>query len=258
VMVVSKVQKEVQKWWDETSASYQRDSNISTHSAHYGPFSPDENELKLLGNVGGKKILEIGCGGGQCSIAFAKQGAMCTGVDISKEQLEYAEELAKKNRVSVKFVQGDIQTLKQFKSSDYDIVFSAFALHYIPDLGKCFKEIYRVLGKKGIVILGLSHPFYDVISPKTMKISRSYNKAGKITSTETWPDGSKHKFVEFLHKISEITDGLIDSGFVLEKVMEPLKLKGHVEWSVGGWEEIYPRKLVKLIGPTIIFKARKP
>jgi len=259
-MIMANVQKEIQKWWEENSAGYQRDSNIGTRSAHYGPFSPGESELRLLGDVKGKKILEIGCGGGQCSIAFAKQGAKCTGVDISKEQLEYAEELAKKNNVSVKFVQGDIQTLKQFKSSDYDIVFSAFALQYIPDLGKCFKEVYRALRKKGVLVLGLSHPFYDAISPKTMKITRNYNKAGKFVNIETWPDGSKHKFVEFLHKISEVTDGLIDSGFVLEKVIEPLETKGHhIGWSAGKvWREIYPRKLVKLIGPTIIFKARKP
>ncbi len=107
-------EKKIQKWWNETSQQYQewiKDTN--PRYARYGPYSPNENKLNLLGNVKGKRILEIGCGGGQCSIAFAKQGAICTGIDISEKQLEYAEKLAKKNKVKVRFIHGSFQDLKK-------------------------------------------------------------------------------------------------------------------------------------------------
>lgn len=249
--------KEIEKWWNEASKGYQTDSKIRTKFAHYGPYAPDENKLKLLGNVKGKKILEIGCGGGQCSIAFAKQGAKCTGLDLSKEQLKHAEELAKKERVSVKFLKHDIQTLKGIKSKNYDIVFSAFALQYVPDLTKCFREVYRVLKKGSIFVFSFDHPFYSTLSTETFNVIQNYNKSGKIEETETWPDCSKHKFVAYRRKVSDIFDSILKAGFSIEKIIEPFDRKTEKAWKEGHWKEIYPPKLVEMVCPTIIFKTKK-
>jgi len=54
--------KEVKKWWEQNSSSYQDDSKIPV-DIHYGPGAPHEKKLKLLGSLKGKKVLEIGCGG---------------------------------------------------------------------------------------------------------------------------------------------------------------------------------------------------
>jgi len=249
--------RDIEKWWDDSSKGYQEDSKIGVKFAHYGPYAPNENKLKLLGNVKGKKILEIGCGGGQCSIAFAKQGAKCSGLDLSREQLRHAEELAKKERVPVKFLKHDIQTLRGIKSKTYDIVFSAFALQYVPDLTRCFKEVFRVLKKEGLFVFSFDHPFYSSLSPETFKIDKNYNKPGRIEEIETWPDGSKHKFVAYMRKISDIFDSLQKAGFSIEKIIEPFDKKMEKAWKGGNWQEIYPEKLIKMIGPTIIFKAKK-
>ena len=47
----------------------------------YGPDIADERTFKLLGNVEGKRVLELGCGGGQNAVALAKQGARVITVD---------------------------------------------------------------------------------------------------------------------------------------------------------------------------------
>ncbi len=240
-------EKNIKKWWNEASKDYQKNNKIKTKSAHYGPYALNENKLKLLGSIKGKKILEIGCGGGQCSIAFAKKGAKCTGIDISKEQIKYAEKLAEKEKVNIKFICGSFQNLNKIKSNSYDIVFSAFALQYSPDLKKVFKEVKRVLKKKSIFVFSLDHPFSIPIYKKW-----NYYKPGKKIIKETWPDGSKHKFIGYSRKISNIINELIESGLILEKVIEPLELKKN-----DPWQKIYDKKLIKIIGPTIIFKARK-
>ncbi len=67
--------------WNSTSPGYQAEHQIAVDAAHYGPFLPSEAELRLLGDVVGRRILELGCGGGQCSIAFARQGASAAGID---------------------------------------------------------------------------------------------------------------------------------------------------------------------------------
>ena len=54
--------KEIENYWNATAQKYQKKSGISLASAHYGPYAPQEKDLKLLGNVRNKKILEIGCG----------------------------------------------------------------------------------------------------------------------------------------------------------------------------------------------------
>ena len=249
--------KEIEKYWNKASKGYQENSKIETKSAHYGPYAPNENKLKLLGSVKGKKILEIGCGGGQCSVAFAKQGAKCTGLDLSREQLKYAEELAKKNKVSIKFLKHDIQTLKGLKSNTYDIVFSAFALHYVPDLTKCFEEVFRVLKKGGLFVFSFDHPFYSSLSPETFKIYKNYNISGKIEETETRPDGSKHKFIYYSRKVSDIFDSLLKASFSIERMIEPFDKRTEKAWREEHWKEIYPEKLVEMVCPTIIFKSKK-
>ena len=239
--------KEIKKWWEEATPHYQEGNKIHTNSAHYGPYTPDEDKLRLLGNVKGKKILELGCGGGQCSIAFAKEGAKCTGIDISEKQLEHAEMLAKKNKVKVNFILGSFQDLSKIKSNSQDIVFSAFAFQYSPDIKKVFKQIYRVLKKKGLFVFSLDHPFSIVLYE-----SRSYYDVGRIENVETWPDGSKHKFVGYHRKVSDIFNVLVDSGFVVERMIEPFQMNKD-----DPWKDCYKIKLVKKIAPTIIFKARK-
>ena len=244
-----KIEKEIKKWWEEASQYYQKESKISTKSAHYGPYSPTEDKLRLLGNIKGKKILEIGCGGGQCSIAFAKKGAKCIGVDISEEQLKYAKKLAQREKVNIEFRLGSFQNLSGIESQSHDIVFSAFALQYSPNLNGVFRQVYRILKKKGLFVFSLEHPLYQIIDYKTKKIFTNY-KTEKIEKIEIWPDGSKHKFIIYNRKISDLFNALVEGGFVIEKIIEPLDLKVNENPN-------FPKDLVKLIGPTIIFKSRK-
>lgn len=244
--------KETKKWWEGASKGYQNECKIPV-DIHYGPGSPNEKHFKLLGNLKGKKILEIGCGGAQCGIAMAKKGAKVIGIDISEEQLKFAKELAKKNKVDIKFYQGDIKSLKQIKSNSQDLVFSAFALEYVDNLLKCFKEVNRVLKKNGLFVFSLSHPFFRTVDYKTLKLKGSYFKIGKRTSV--FLDKSK-KFVIYSHTLSELHNNLVNSGFIIEKMLEPDSRKryNYDPW-YGRWD--YAPKYLKMFPPTIIFKCRK-
>lgn len=252
IKYVIQMVKEVEKWWNEASPWFQKWAKLSTKSADYGPYAPRENQLNLLGKVKGKKILEIGCGGAQCSIGFAKRGAICTGVDLSDEQLKFARNLVREQNVNVKLIKGDVQTLKKFKSSGYDIVFSAWALQYIPDLTKCFKEVHRVLKKGGLFVFSFEHPFYEIINPKTKKIRRSYFRTGKAIQIETWSDSSRHKFVNFRRKVSDVINSIIAANLTILEMHEPLDMNNGIDDAT-----VYPKELVRLIGTTIIFKTKK-
>ena len=131
--------------WDRQSAAYQDVANLPTNVAHYGPDIPTEAELRLLGDLRGKKVLELGCGGAQCSIAFAKQGATAIGVDFSPAQLAYARRLCAEEEVRVELRQGDLADLAFLRADSIDLVFSAYAFGYVEDLNRVFRQVHRVL-----------------------------------------------------------------------------------------------------------------
>jgi len=147
--------------WNQISASYQARQQIQTVSAHYGPLAPPESELQLLGDVSGLRILELGCGGGQTSIAFAQQGATVVGVDISDQQLRFARTLAAQAGVAVAFVQGDISVLPNFQAGEWDLIFSTYTLQYVEDLPLCLAECWRLLRHRGRLVFSLDHPLRD-------------------------------------------------------------------------------------------------
>jgi len=250
--------KETKQWWEATSKYYQEESNIPI-GIHYGPGAPFEDGkhgLHLLGNLRGKKVLEIGCGGAQCGIAMAKQGAQVTVIDISEEQLKFARALADKNRAKIEFHQGDIRKFPYIPSRSQDLVFTAWALLYVDDLESCFNESYRVLKKGGRFVLAMPHHFFEVIDSKTLKLKGSYFKTGKYESVETWQDGSKHKFVSYPRTVSEVANTLIGSGFNIERIIEP---DSRIHYKRDPWYNTwdFTPKLMKYVTPTIIFKARK-
>src|SRR5438105_5606309 len=130
--------------WDRDSAGYQAGAQLPTDVAHYGPDIPTETEFRLLGDLKGKRVLELGCGGAQCSIAFAKQGAHAIGIDFSAEQLAFARRLCEREGVKVELRQGDLADLAYLRAESVDLVFSAYTFGYVQDLTRVFWQVHRV------------------------------------------------------------------------------------------------------------------
>ena len=95
------LKRAVKSGWDEMSDRYLRGAVISTDDVHYGPLIPGEKEFRLLGDVRGKRLLELACGGAQNAIALAKWGARVTAVDLSSHQLAHARYLARSAGASI-------------------------------------------------------------------------------------------------------------------------------------------------------------
>src|SRR4030042_589240 len=77
------------------------------HKKPFGSYAYKlESELifRSLGDVKGKKILDLGCGTGNYAIAIAKKGGTATGIDSSEEMILLAKEKAESSGVSAKFL----------------------------------------------------------------------------------------------------------------------------------------------------------
>ena len=223
-----------------------------------------EDELQLIGPVKGKRVLEIGCGGAQCSIAFARQGARVTGIDVAQAQIEIATQLCAENGVEVDLLQGDMSDLSRIASGSQDVVFSVSAIGYVPDLDVCFKEVYRVLKSQGILVIADGHPFSRVIAEKEEHESYEFEGYDDVCNrflNSYWDTGPKisgepgAQFAQFDRTIGDYVRDIVGAGLVVEDVIEPqstLRPPPRPSW--------YKNTQARLdkVPQTIVIKSRKP
>jgi SAM-dependent methyltransferase len=234
--------------WDRYASTYQSGAQLPTSVAHYGPDIPTESDLRLLGDLRGKRVLELGCGAAQCSIAFAKQGATAIGVDFSAQQLAHARRLCEREEVKVELRQGDLADLAFLRADSIDLVFSAYAFGYVEDLNRVFRQVHRVLRVGAPLVFSLPHPAYDMIddrSDKPLLVCRSY-----FDKTPIHRELGGVAFTDFHHPISDIYMGLVRASYRVDLIVEP-------EPSPSGPRSQYWRDAFLMVPRTVIFRARK-
>lgn len=98
--------------------------------------------------------LDVGCGTGTDAIFLAQKGFEVTGIDISKEAIKRAKKKAKKAKVKVNFVVGDVFNMP-FKDESFKFVNDNGCLHLLDKKGwkKFIKEVYRVMKIGGKFLL---------------------------------------------------------------------------------------------------------
>lgn len=108
----------------------------------------------LAGDVGGKKVLDIGCQYGVFSFFLAEKGAAVTGMDISRRWVERCEREARDRYPDkeMKFLVGDAQEL-HFEDSSFDVVVCSEVIEHVDHPGNVLSEINRVLVPGGVLVL---------------------------------------------------------------------------------------------------------
>ena len=212
-------EKNLKKTWDEMSSYYQKRYGNSLM------FYEKTIHIKLFGKLEGKKLLDLGCGGGQTSIFFNEQGATVTGVDFSKTQIDFAKNLVNRKGIGrVTFQQGNIENLSMFGDCNFDLVNSSHTIHYVKNLQGCFNEVFRVLKPKGKFVFSVSHPFNHIVEIENNQliVKRSYFQEGKYKwNWEYQKEGLKYPMSLFIRKVEDYFAALKKSGFIVEDLLEP-------------------------------------
>lgn len=171
--------------------------------------------ISLLPDVKGKKVLDAGCAAGWYTKWLLEKGASVIALDFSPNMIEMA-----KKRVGDKaeIVRADLnEPLNFIKDESLDVVLSSLTLHYIKNWDVVMSEFNRILKKEGHLIFSIHHPFMDFTV---------FNKENYFLTElleDEWNTSNGKVKVQFYRRpISKIISSVIDSGFVIEKLLEPM------------------------------------
>ncbi len=181
---------------------------------------------KLLPNLKGKTVLDLGCGYGHNCIEFIKKGASkVVGIDISEKMLNVAnDENSNKNIEYVNMSMTDIDKLED----KFDFIYSSLAFHYIEDFESFCKLMYSKLNNKGYLLFSQEHPI--VTASTGMGLGYNKDENGVRTSytfTNYGLPGERKCFwyvdgvKKYHRRFSDITNSLCKAGFIIEEVCEP-------------------------------------
>jgi SAM-dependent methyltransferase len=212
----------------------------------YGPDIPTEADLRLLGRLEGKRVLELGCGGGPVSVAMAKQGAKVIAVDSSADQIGHARRLCEREEVSVELHQGDLADLAFVRADTVDVVVSVYAMGMVADPDRVFRQVHRVLRPEAPIVLSLPHPLWHATTrDEPPALRRPYWDRTAHKWTDGGEAGQDHPVT-----ISELFTSLTRANFRVDTVLEPEPVHGRARsrWWQGS---------MAWVPATLIVRARK-
>jgi len=138
------------EFWDADADDYQavHGGDLTARPLAWGAWRIPEAELRVLGDVAGLDVLELGCGAGQWSVALAQRAARPVGLDQSLVQLKHAVENLDAARLTVPLVAASGQAVP-FRDASFDVVFSDHGAMSFCDPEVTLREVARLLRSGG-------------------------------------------------------------------------------------------------------------
>jgi SAM-dependent methyltransferase len=177
--------------------------------------APTEQELRLLGDLRGKRVLDLGGGSGATAIAFAQQGAIVIALDATDARLARARERAEEAEVKVEWRTGDLADLAFLRAESIDAAFSASSVAEVDDAPRLFRQVQRVLKPNAPFVFSYAHPMSLCIDAGGA-VSRSYFDPGPI---DVAADGGSVRI--HVRDIGDVFTELGRAGFRVDTILEP-------------------------------------
>ncbi len=170
---------------------------------------------RVFEGVTDKNVLCLATGGGQQSAAFGLLGAKVTVLDLTPGQLEADRIAAEHYGYDIKTIQGDMRDLSMFADDTFDLVYQAISICFVPEVRQVYSEVARIVKPGGVYRVGHNNPGTVLIEES------SYNGEGYVLG-EPYQGGQidDADAAEYRHLLSDIFNGLVESGFTIESVCE--------------------------------------
>jgi SAM-dependent methyltransferase len=259
--IVSDLQREDilsinQKGWNKVASLFYG----GTALPRYGPLAETEDELNLIPDLSGKRVLELGCGSGH-SLAYlweTRNARELWGLDFSEAQICFTKELLEKKNIPAKLFLASMDDNPGIPENYFDLVVSIYSLGWTPDLAGTLVLVYSYLKPGGRFIFSWEHPVFPCLTYDTSigkyVLDSSYLHEGPMLD----PSWKGVEIVINHRKLSTYINAIVQSGLMLEQVIESepnLVLARDQDFDPTKWYSV-PR--AQLMPTTFIIGAYKP
>lgn len=218
-------------WWKDRS-----DAGDPYREFVHGPAL-----LRACGDVKGLNILDVGCGSGYFSRVLARAGANVQAIDYSGSLVELAANEEERDQLGIEYRQLDAALVGEgFGEQRFDLVTGCMSIADIEELDTALGGIFKVLKSGGRFCFSLPHPFASPPENRWNQeldnwaggrmFTRYYGRrrvASGLNRISGKPDGPE---IRLWHMpVSDWQDLLIDSGFLVDRVIEPRPTPDQVE-----------------------------
>ena len=247
-------------WWDADADAYHR-----THGEFLGVDSDEgefvwcpeglhEGDVALLGEIAGKRILEVGCGSAPCSRWLAANGAHPVGLDLSMGMLARGLDAIDRGGPRVPLVQAGAESLP-FADESFDLACSAFGgVPFVADPGLVMAEVARVLRPGGRWVFSVNHPMRWIFpdDPGEAGLTATIPYFDRTPYVEV-DDQGVPTYVEHHRTIGDRVRDIVAAGLLVTDIVEPQ----WPEWLDREWGQWSPLR-GQLFPGTAIFVCTKP
>jgi len=204
----------------------------SSFAERYAAFAPTKPHnalyerpatMSLLGDVAGLHVLDAGCGPGICSEHLARSGATVHAFDVTPQMVELAR--GRCAGLAVEVTTGDLAApLTWLAAQSFDKILCSLAFDYLADIKPALSEFKRVARSGATLVFSMAHPMRDWIDERT-------HGEGTYFATSRfglhWSGfGEPKPYVEaYRRPLSDILNGLTESGWQLDRFVEPQPLE---------------------------------
>ena len=195
---IAKFEALASRWWDRSS-EFQPLHDINPLRANYiDQHSP----------VAGKRLVDVGCGGGILAESMAQRGADVTGIDMGEAPLEVAKLHLQESGVQVQYLRSTAEQLAAKEPAGFDIVCCLEMLEHVPDPASVI-DACAALARPGASL------YFSTINrnPKAFLFAI----VGAEHILQLLPAGT-HEYARFI-KPSELGNWIRDAGLVLEDII---------------------------------------
>ena len=140
---VNKFEKLARDWWDR-SGPLQTLHDINPVRLNY-----------ITGNVAldGRRVLDVGCGGGILTEALARCGARVRGIDAGDAVVRVARQHAQENGIEIDYIAGRLEDFAVENSGCYDVLTCMELLEHVPEPEALLQTCARLLRPGGDLLL---------------------------------------------------------------------------------------------------------
>jgi SAM-dependent methyltransferase len=151
-------------------------------SITFGPGVPDEAELRLCGDVSGRRVVELGLADPSNAVTVASLGGRAIGVDPDEARADAARRAAEAAGVRVEVHRGDLADLGFATSASVDLVLSVWSLQHVDDLPRLLRQVHRVLKPGAPFVCSLPHPIAAMLEGGEVVLRKPYWSGGRTVS----------------------------------------------------------------------------